>query len=45
MNYGIVYSGFPYTLEGYCHAVWISDSDETKSTSGHVFTLCGGAIS
>ncbi|XP_060210825.1 secreted RxLR effector protein 161-like [Lycium barbarum] len=45
MNYGMMYSGFPSTLEGYCDATWISDSDETKSTSGYVFTLGGGAIS
>ncbi|XP_075089919.1 secreted RxLR effector protein 161-like [Nicotiana tabacum] len=45
MNYGILYSGFPFTLEGYSDANWISDSDETKSTSDYVFTLCGGTIS
>ncbi|XP_075108911.1 uncharacterized protein LOC142180744 [Nicotiana tabacum] len=45
MNYGILYSGFLSTLEGYNDANWISDSDETKSTSGYVFTLGGGAIS
>ncbi|XP_070011473.1 secreted RxLR effector protein 161-like [Nicotiana sylvestris] len=45
MNYGILYSGFPFTLEGYSDVNWISNSDETKSTSGYVFTLCGGAIS
>jgi hypothetical protein len=44
MNYGITYSGFPAVLEGYSDANWISDSDETKSTSGYVFTLGGGAI-
>jgi hypothetical protein len=44
MNFGIVYSGFPAVLEGYSDANWISDSEETKSTSGYVFTLGGGAI-
>jgi hypothetical protein len=44
MNYGIEYSGFPAVLEGYSDANWISDSDETKSTSGYVFTLGGGAV-
>ena len=44
MNYGILYSGFPAVLEGYSDANWISDSDETKSTSGYVFTLGGGAV-
>ena len=31
MNYGILYSGFPSTLEGYCDANWISDSGEMNS--------------
>jgi len=44
MNYGILYSGFSVVLEGYSDAKWISDSDETKSTSGYGFTLEGGAI-
>jgi len=44
IDYGIEYSGFPIVLEGYNNANWISDSDETKSTSGYVFTLCGGAV-
>ena len=45
MNYGILYSGFPVVLEGYSDANWISDLDETKSTSGYIFTLGGGAVS
>lgn len=44
MNFGILYSGFSAVLEGYSDANWVSDSDETKSTSGYVFTLGGGAI-
>jgi len=44
MDYAIEYSGFLAVLEGYNDANWISDSDETKSTSGYVFTLRGGAI-
>ena len=32
-------------VEGYSDANWISDSQETKSTSGYVFTLGGAAIS
>jgi len=35
---------FPAVLEGYNDANWISDSDETKFTSGYVFTLEGGVI-
>jgi len=37
----IEYSGFSTMLEGYNDANWISDLDETKSTSGYVFTLRG----
>jgi len=44
MDYGIEYSGFPIVLEGYSDGNWISDSEETKSTSGYVFTLGGGAV-
>jgi len=44
MDYAIEYSGLPVVLEGYNDANWIFDSDETKSTSGYVFTLGGGVI-
>ncbi|XP_071926967.1 secreted RxLR effector protein 161-like [Coffea arabica] len=44
MNFDILYSGFPTVLEGYSDANWISDSNDTKSTSGYVFTLGGGAV-
>ena len=45
MNLGLPYTGHPIVLEGYCDANWISNNDETNSTSGYVFTLGGGAIS
>ena len=38
INYGLMYSGLPTVLEGYSDANWISDSNETKSTSGFIFT-------
>lgn len=44
MKYGIEYSGFPTILGGYSNANWISDSNETKSTNGYVFTFGGGTI-
>jgi len=44
IDYAIEYSGLPVVLEGHNDANCISDSDETKSTSGYVFTLGGGAI-
>ena len=42
MEYSIV--DFPAVLEGYSDANWISDSNETKSTSGYDFILGGGAV-
>ena len=44
MDYAIEYSGFFVVLKGNSDANWISDSDETKSTNGCVFTLGGGAV-
>ena len=44
MDYGIEYNGFPIVLEGYSDANWISNSYETKPTSGYVFNLSGGAV-
>jgi hypothetical protein len=44
-SYGVHYSGYPRVLEGYSDSNWISDADETKATSGYVFTLGGGAVS
>ncbi|KAL0329751.1 UNVERIFIED_CONTAM: Retrovirus-related Pol polyprotein from transposon TNT 1-94 [Sesamum radiatum] len=38
-------SRFTTVLEGYSDANWISDSKDTKSTSGYVFTIGGGAVS
>ncbi|GMI95547.1 hypothetical protein HRI_003224000 [Hibiscus trionum] len=45
MDWRLEFVGFPATLEGYCDANWVSDSDEVSSTSGYVFTLGGAAIS
>lgn len=44
-NLGIQYSKFPAILEGYTDASWISSAGESKSTSGWLFTLGGGAVS
>ena len=32
-------------IEGYSDANWIAGSTESKSTSGYVFTVGGGAVS
>ena len=44
-NYGLHYSRYPAVLEGYCDANWISDTTDSKSTSGYLFTLGGAAVS
>jgi hypothetical protein len=44
-SFGIHYSGYPPALEGYSDSNWISDADETKATTGYVFTLGGAAVS
>ena len=44
-NYGLHYSKYLAVLEGYYDANWISDTKDSKSTSGYLFTLGGGAVS
>ena len=44
-NYGLHYSKYPAVLKRYCDANWISDTKDSKSTSGYLFTLSGGAVS
>ena len=45
LNYGLHYTWYLAVLEGYSDANWISDTKDTKSTSGYVFTLCGAVVS
>jgi hypothetical protein len=44
-TYGLHYTGYPDVLEGYSDTNWISDVDETKVTSGYVFTIGGATVS
>ena len=44
-EYALRYGQYPPVLEGYSDANWIADSEESKSTSGYVFTLAGAAVS
>jgi hypothetical protein len=44
-NYGLHYSRYPAVIEGHCDANWISDTNDSRATSGYVFTLGGAAIS
>jgi hypothetical protein len=44
-SYEIHYSRYPRVLQGYSDSNWISDANETKATSGYLFTLSGGTVS
>ncbi|XP_073272593.1 uncharacterized protein [Primulina huaijiensis] len=44
-EYGLNYTRYPTVLEGYCDANWISHTKDSKSTSGYVFSIGGGAVS
>ena len=44
-EYAFRYGQYPPVLEGYSDANWIADFEESKSTSGYVFTLGGAAVS
>ena len=35
---------YPAVLEGFCDADWNTLSGDSCSTTGYVFTLCGGAV-
>ena len=41
----LIYEGFDLNLEGYSNSSFQSDLDDSKSTSGYVFTLNDGAVS
>ena len=45
LNYGLHYTRYLAVLEEYSDANWISNTKDTKSTSGYVFTLGGAAVS
>nr|GEU67999.1 zinc finger, CCHC-type [Tanacetum cinerariifolium] len=40
----LYYDRFPVILEGYSDASWITGSSDSKSTTGWIFTLGGGAV-
>ena len=44
MDWCLQFNKFSALFEGFCNANWVSNNDEVSSTSGYVFTLCGGAI-
>ncbi|KAM1495899.1 hypothetical protein ACFXTO_030567 [Malus domestica] len=45
LDYRLHYTKYPHVVEGFSDANWISNTTESKSTSGYVFTLGGAAIS
>ncbi|KAK6117910.1 hypothetical protein DH2020_048347 [Rehmannia glutinosa] len=45
LEYGLYYLRYPAVLEGYSDTSWISDSKDSYSTSGYIFTIGGGAVS
>ena len=45
LNNGLHYLRYPAVLEGYSDANWIFDTNDSKSTSGYVFTIGSAAIS
>ncbi|KAL6335067.1 hypothetical protein AAG906_026447 [Vitis piasezkii] len=45
LNYGLHYLRYPTVLKGYSDANWISNMNDSKSTSGYVFTIGGATIS
>ncbi|GAU50608.1 hypothetical protein TSUD_410180 [Trifolium subterraneum] len=45
MNLGLHYQRFPTVLEGYIDADWNTLLDDSKATSGFIFSIAGGAVS
>ena len=44
-DHGLNFTRYPVVLEGICDAGRITDTKDSKSTSGYVFTLGGAAVS
>ncbi|KAK2422921.1 hypothetical protein QL285_033414 [Trifolium repens] len=45
MNLRLDYKRFPNVLEGYSDVDWNTLSDDSKVTSGYIFSIAGGAVS
>ena len=45
MNLGLHYNKHPAVLEGFSDADWNTLSDDSKATSGYIFSITGGAVS
>lgn len=44
-NIAMCYEGSDFTVKGYVDSDYAGDLDKSKSTTGYVFTLAGGAVS
>ncbi|XP_070045080.1 secreted RxLR effector protein 161-like [Nicotiana tomentosiformis] len=44
-DFALHYSKYPAVIEEYCDTNWIIGSTDSKSTSGYVFPIGGGAVS
>ncbi|XP_021998377.1 uncharacterized protein LOC110895114 [Helianthus annuus] len=44
-EYVLHYNRYPVVIEGHCDANWISDKNDSRATSGYVFSLGGATIS
>ncbi|XP_058760362.1 secreted RxLR effector protein 161-like [Vicia villosa] len=45
LDLGLHYKKFPDVLEGHSDADWNTLSDDSKATSGYIFSIAGGAVS
>ena len=45
LNLGLHFQKFPAVLEGFSDADWNTLSDDSKATSGYIFSIAGGAVS
>ena len=45
MNLGLHFQKFPVVLEGFSDVDWNTLSNDSKATSGYIFSIAGGAIS
>jgi len=45
MTLGLHYQRYPTVIEGYSDADWNTLSDDSKATSGYIFSIAGGAVS
>ncbi|KAM1503885.1 hypothetical protein ACFXTO_000057 [Malus domestica] len=45
MNFRVHYEKLPAILEGYNDVDWNTLSDDSKATSGYIFSIGGGAVS